>query len=258
MTCEEALKRLYEIVDNEADQKDKEEIKEHLQHCRHCMSRYEFEELFKKLICDKVAAPCDTSQLKKNILNRIDQAEKSSGWFFSNPLKYKSILLASAAALIICVMAAFATAKFYRHKALIYPFELHEIAYDNYAGDPIRDISEAPEVYSFISDNLRLAMGGNIANFNLINAGFDNIRDHDFAHLRFENSGNTVSVFMGHHDDISIPDFDKKVFEGIEYFQHICKECQVIYWYEGDALIVVVSENLSYDLTSFIPALSSI
>ncbi len=84
MTCEEALKKLYEIVDNEASQKDKEEIKQHLEHCRHCMSRYDFENLFKKLICDKASTPCDTSRLKKNILDRIDQMENKPGSSFWN------------------------------------------------------------------------------------------------------------------------------------------------------------------------------
>jgi len=258
MNCEEALKKLYEIVDNEATPKDKEEIKKHLEHCRHCMSRYEFEDMFKKLICDKTTSNCDTSRLKKNILDKIDRAEKSSGSVFSNPMKYKSIFLATAAALIICIIAALATAKFYKHKTMIHPFELHHLAYADYNGDAVDDLAQSADVASFINNDLGLTIRNNFDDYQLTNAGFDDILDHHYAHLRYQKDGRAVSVFMGHPGDITIPDFTKRTFAGIEYFEHICNDCQVIYWFEGGALIVVVSDNLSHDLTSFIPALASI
>ena len=93
MTCEEALKKLYEIVDKEATETDKKEVQEHLKHCRHCMSRYEFETTFRTLVTEKASIKsCSTDHLKAQIMKRIGQAEKSSGWSFSNPFKYKSVL----------------------------------------------------------------------------------------------------------------------------------------------------------------------
>lgn len=78
MNCEEALKRLFEVVDKEVNQTDKKEILKHLEHCRHCMSRYEFEEMFKTFVSEKACIDCDSEKLKAKILERIDQSRESS------------------------------------------------------------------------------------------------------------------------------------------------------------------------------------
>ncbi len=79
MNCEEALKRLYDVVDNEANQTDRDEIQKHLDHCRHCMSRFEFEEMFKTFVSEKACIDCDSEKLKTKILERIDQSRESAG-----------------------------------------------------------------------------------------------------------------------------------------------------------------------------------
>ncbi|RKX19740.1 MAG: hypothetical protein DRP51_06865 [Candidatus Zixiibacteriota bacterium] len=78
MNCEEALKRLYDVVDKEADQTDRDEIKKHLEHCQHCMSRFEFEEMFKTFISEKACINCNSDELKTKILEKIDQSRDSS------------------------------------------------------------------------------------------------------------------------------------------------------------------------------------
>lgn len=78
MNCEEALKKLYDVIDKEADQTDKKEIQKHLEHCRHCMSRYDFEKLFRKFVSEKACINCDSEKLKAKILERIDQSRKSA------------------------------------------------------------------------------------------------------------------------------------------------------------------------------------
>ena len=78
MNCEEALKRLFEVVDKEVTQADKEEILKHLEHCRHCMSRFEFEEVFKTFVSEKACINCDSDKLKNKILLKLDQSRGSS------------------------------------------------------------------------------------------------------------------------------------------------------------------------------------
>lgn len=78
MNCEEALKKLFEVVDKEVTQADKKEILRHLEHCRHCMSRYEFEEVFKTFVSEKACINCDSEKLKNKILAKIDQSRSSS------------------------------------------------------------------------------------------------------------------------------------------------------------------------------------
>ena len=78
MNCEEALKKLYEVVDKEVTPADKKTILEHLEHCRHCMSRYEFEEVFKTFISEKACIECDSERLKVKILEKINQSGDST------------------------------------------------------------------------------------------------------------------------------------------------------------------------------------
>ena len=61
MTCEEALRKLYEVIDKEASEIDQREVKAHLEHCRSCMARYQFEEMFKTFVVEKaVSSSCWT------------------------------------------------------------------------------------------------------------------------------------------------------------------------------------------------------
>lgn len=258
MTCEEALKKLYEIVDKEATETDKKEVQEHLEHCRHCMSRYEFETMFRTLVTEKASIKSgSTDRLKTQIMKRIGQAEKSSGWSFSNPFKYKSVFVAVAASLVICILAAFATSKFYRHKTFIYPFEENHLAYNIETADGPGDMSAMPEIERYVTNDLHLAMSGPAPGFVLTDCGFDDIREQRFAHLRYIKDGANVSLFIG-SAGIDMPDFERAVKSGIEYFKHVCSECQVIYWIEGGALKVTVSDNNAVDLTSFMPVSSAI
>ncbi|MCX6827453.1 MAG: zf-HC2 domain-containing protein [candidate division Zixibacteria bacterium] len=89
MTCQEALKLLYEVIDKEADQIDTEKVKEHLQNCKHCMARYEFEAMFKAFITEKAVSKCKTEQLKNRILMQIDKAGKDPKRSRFNPFRNK-------------------------------------------------------------------------------------------------------------------------------------------------------------------------
>ncbi len=78
MNCEDALKKLFDVVDQEVTQADKKEIVEHLEHCRHCMSRYDFEKMFKTFVAEKACIDCDSEKLKNKILEKLDQSRSSS------------------------------------------------------------------------------------------------------------------------------------------------------------------------------------
>ena len=78
MNCEEALEKLFDVIDKEITQIDKKEIIEHLKDCRHCMSRYDFEKMFKTFVAEKTCIDCDSEQLKSKILDKLDQARGST------------------------------------------------------------------------------------------------------------------------------------------------------------------------------------
>jgi len=260
MTCEEALKRLYEIIDKEASDTDRKEVEEHLENCKHCMARYEFEAMFKNFVADKASSvPRHGEILKARILQRIDDAGKSPGGFLSNPFRYKTVIFSAAAALVICILAAFAASKFYRHKVYTYPFEQHHMALADYAADEADDFSDSPEIGHFVANDMHLVPAtDDIGGFRMASAGFDELQGQKFAHIRYIRDDVRVSLFIGKAEGVNLPDFERAVSAGVEYFKHICAECQVIYWNEGETLAVVVTEDKAADLTVFIPAFNAI
>ena len=72
MSCLEAVKYLYEFMDNEVDKSQYLIIKRHIENCEECRQRYEFEKGVRSLVkayCTKASIPLIwkmlTSQPKK-------------------------------------------------------------------------------------------------------------------------------------------------------------------------------------------------
>ncbi len=262
MTCEEALRKLYEVIDKEASEIDAQEVKEHLRHCRSCMARYQFEEMFKTFVIDKASSPAKSEFLKGKIISQIQHLDenpgsgKNRGKFLTNPFRFRSIFVAVAAALVLCVLAAFASAKFYRHKVFIYPFEKTHMTVHALYPDKIPHNTEA--VSKFLNGDMRLAVNDLGNGFSMIGCCFDEVQGQRFAHLRYQNGLTHVSLYIGKNDGVNLPDFEKAVANNIEYFHRECKECLVMYWKMGDALVIAVTDDKQARLTDFLPALASI
>jgi mycothiol system anti-sigma-R factor len=52
MTCEEAVRKLYEYLDHELDTTTAQQLDKHLEICKSCCDHFEFERKVKKLIKD--------------------------------------------------------------------------------------------------------------------------------------------------------------------------------------------------------------
>ncbi len=264
MTCEEALRKLYEVIDKEASEIDRKEVEAHLEHCKSCMARYQFEAMFKTFVVEKAASPSKKELLKDKIVAQIDHFQENPGHsgkgesFLSNPFRYRSVLVAAAAALVICILAAFATSSFYRHRTFIYPFEKSHMAIHHMDVDNLPHNTE--EIGHFISSDMHLAVNDNDnSGYRLIGCCFDEVQGHKFAHLRYNNGDTNVSLFVGSRDGVNLPDFDRKISaDSMEYFTRDCRECQVAYWTMGDAVVIAVTENKNAELTKFIPAMAAI
>jgi len=165
-------------------------------------------------------------------------------------------MVAAAAALVICVLAAFATSEFYRHRTFVYPFEKVHMAIHE------MDLKNLPhntdEVERFISSDMHLAAGSPGDDYQMIGCCFDEVQGQRFAHLRYNNGDTHVSLFVGKPDGVNLPDFERNMFANVEYFSRDCRECQVAYWTVGDALIIAVTENKQIELAKFIPIMASI
>lgn len=71
MTCEEAVKKLYQYLDRELDHATAEQVDRHLELCKLCCDHLEFEKKMKELVqqsCFKEKAP---SLLKDRILDNL-------------------------------------------------------------------------------------------------------------------------------------------------------------------------------------------
>jgi mycothiol system anti-sigma-R factor len=258
MTCQEALKKLYEIIDNEASRTDVDQVKEHLHNCKSCMSRYEFEKLFKAFVIDKVTTPAKTDLLKAGILSRCDEIDRGQAAGKNAKLRYWPIITVAAAALIICIIAAFSTAEFYRHIKFTKPIE--KIHFQSFASDnsPNPDISTMISAGNYITNDMHLALSDGPVDYEMIGAGFESFQNIEFIQIKYLHSGTPVSLFIGHDDGINLPDFKKKKMANIEYFHHVCRGCQVIYWRTGGHIAIAVSEDKDLDLTRLIATVDTI
>ena len=71
--CEEALKRLFEYIDQELNAHKHEEMEDHLSKCRSCYSRLEFEKRLKQHLqgAAKQKAPDELQGKIKNLIRKL-------------------------------------------------------------------------------------------------------------------------------------------------------------------------------------------
>jgi mycothiol system anti-sigma-R factor len=258
MTCEEALKKLYDVIDNEASEIDLQRVQEHLDSCESCMSRYEFEKLFKHFVIEKASPPSRTDRLKSKVLDRIESYDPEKSGFKHRRFRFIPVFLAAAASLVICLLAAFSIADYYRHKAIIEPYE--DVHFANFldSDDAIQPVNVTSNAIQAITNDLHLALNNTCEDFVFIDARAVQVDGNALTHLRCRCHGVYVSLLVDKADDIKLPNFEKMSLADIEYFQHVCKRCQVLYWYVGDGIIVAVCDNVDLDMTGLITAVQPI
>jgi len=252
MTCEEALRRLYDVIDKEASEIDVKEVQEHLAHCENCMARYEFEAMFKTFVHDKASTTAKADDLRNRILNRIDDADEKPSGFFRRPFRYQAVILAAAAALVLCVVAAFSVAGYYRYHTFIEPFEQsHMAGVHEYHANPVPEPGGNPcdpEVLAFIRSSIPVSVNDSIPGYVMVGSCLDNIQNNRFAHLTFAHGQSMVSLFVGNSDNVSLPGFEQVTVDGSDYYRYTCENCQIMYWKEGSMIMIAVSEDKTLPL----------
>lgn len=71
ISCEQALKRVFDFIDGQLKDRSREELEQHLAVCRHCFDRVEFEKLVKTRL-GKLRKQTDSAELRKKISLLID------------------------------------------------------------------------------------------------------------------------------------------------------------------------------------------
>jgi anti-sigma factor (TIGR02949 family) len=259
MNCEEALKRLYEVIDKEAEKTSIEEVHKHLESCQGCMSRYEFEKMFKTFVTEKAASQHEHPNLKKNILEQIDVMEKKRAGLISSPFKFSWVILSAAAAFIICIVAAFSAADLYRHHTYIAPFERAHMnnAFGSEADIKYASFNGMTEAGSFIANDMHLTMKDG-RSCEVVDGCCCNIKNNKFSHLRLIYENQYVSLLIGKADGINLPGFEKLIINNKEYYYHSCSHCSMLYRILDDAVIIAISENTELDLLPVINTFNTI
>lgn len=73
ISCSEAVKRIFELIEEGLKPSKKKELDEHLEVCRECCDRYEFEKLLK----DKIQELEKQNKAPKRLVKRIDKLVKN-------------------------------------------------------------------------------------------------------------------------------------------------------------------------------------
>jgi anti-sigma factor (TIGR02949 family) len=77
MDCQQAAKRLHELIDGELTPEMDAAVHQHLKDCAPCMAVYEFEEAFCRFVKIKAKGQTAPSDLKQRILKDLGLAEDS-------------------------------------------------------------------------------------------------------------------------------------------------------------------------------------
>ena len=78
MTCEEATKQLYEYLDNELEEGDYSKIKGHLEVCQKCCEKFEFEQVLKKVVRDRVRIHRVPQSVRDNIVKQLSEMHEEN------------------------------------------------------------------------------------------------------------------------------------------------------------------------------------
>jgi hypothetical protein len=72
ISCEEALKRVFDYIDDHLQGQSRAELEHHLKMCRHCFDRVEFEKLLKSRL-SKLKVEAHSETLRKRIDALLEQ-----------------------------------------------------------------------------------------------------------------------------------------------------------------------------------------
>ena len=79
ITCDEARRLLYDIIDREASEVDARAVQDHLHRCRECYDIFHLEETIQDFICAKLrnsGPPSSLEQLKNRVLMKLDSIDR--------------------------------------------------------------------------------------------------------------------------------------------------------------------------------------
>lgn len=74
ISCEEAVSRVYEFLDQEVDEEERERIRCHILKCERCYPFFNWERVFLETVKEKGSAPRPNPELKVKVRELLDAA----------------------------------------------------------------------------------------------------------------------------------------------------------------------------------------
>lgn len=221
------------------------------------MARYEFERTLKTIVVEKGSNQEETSHIKNSILDQMDAidaaGEVGSPRF---PFKWPAVALATAATIVLCVIAAISLAPDTQTASSDAPEQVtttssatHEIDYfmsahlAHMAGEDAVSSRVDPLDYLFELTGIRLQLSKDFSKENIHSVSVDTIMGIPFGRIEMHSRDNSlVSLFVTPADRYMLPETPVAVVDGREMVMRRCKKCTVVGLEHNDLIFMVVSK----------------
>jgi anti-sigma factor (TIGR02949 family) len=273
MNCQEALSLLYEIIDKEASEIDIRQVEEHLSHCHDCSGIYRLERSVNELIRERLQHQEVTPRLdslKTKILTELDaidcahqnlEAPKKKLSEAAPPRAFPLGRTLAFAASVMVVIGAFFVGKsiFFDHATYLPLEQAHWAAVENL--DDHRNSTVTTSTLVSTQQSLAYGLAEQIGSFTLVGGHPETVDNIPLAHFVYHNQNRIVSVFVIDADLINLADdlLETLVIRnGIEFYDHNCRGCRLVYHRVGRALIVTATTERDIELLDFVPDLGPV
>jgi mycothiol system anti-sigma-R factor len=270
MNCQEALNLLYDIIDKEASEVDEREVRKHFEQCRDCYEKFRLEESIHNFLREKVKGedPGPAHQtLKQKIMGRLDDLDgaeepESSGKSerTHRPFRLPAIALVAAASVVVLLGAAFLGTQLGSHESHFIPLEqAHWAMADSPTG--AFDEMATQSLLATAVDRYRYNLDPLVGDYRLLGGRAERLIDAEMLHYIYVNGESRVSVFLapaGWFDRFANLNMEQAVRNNIQFFNHNCRGCRLVFHRDGGAVIITASADRNVDLLRFVPGHSTI
>ena len=206
------------------------------------MAQYEFERMFKVFVEEKGRNTRDNADFRNRLNERLDAIDTAGEVGSSRfPFKWTAVVMASAAALILCFMASIWVGDYYRYQAEIVPF-IDAFTARAESHDSV-DFGVDPFDYLEKISGIRLSETHFPAE-SISSVSLDTIRGVEFGRIEVidpHDADNVISVFITSSADYDLPSGSSELINGIEMMVHRCEDCNLIGHVRNNLILIAVS-----------------
>ena len=276
MTCQEVLRLLYDVIDNESSPIDSEQVKQHLSKCRDCASVYRLEESVDQLLkarATETAPSPETIALKSKVLQELDMvdAEIRSSAPAGSPIEdirprssrgtsLPLRILAVAASLIIVIGAFYYGTELVDHHSQYIPLEQahwHAVTESDQFENPVT----TDAVRAQLVDDWDVNLAPELEGYTLVGGQTTEVDGVPMSHFLYANGIDKVSLFVTCAKSYQVPEDlaeSQVLVNNIEFFDHDCRGCRLVFHRHEDVMMIAASTNRELDLFKFKPERGSI